>query len=310
MFGALSDVRVEAAGPPMTRMAARQAIEHAAGVQLPREREPALVVVSRAEGSGIGARAYCERLLARDGPRTICVDAEQGRVVFTLDETRRRTEGAARRQKPPVFWLEDDESIVGYVNGVARVSARDRVDRGGRKIEALEGHQSEILSLWAERYGLGDVIRTGPIVALLRPPGGGLMPPMYLGRGVMLFGDGGDSIERDQVAHELAHVLIDRSSRLLPIGESAALEEEFATMMEELAVGRRLADNGPLRAAFWRAVERAPGERQRLEQAFVRAFVRLLPPVPTVALARDAVLATYGDLGGDSDLLTRAWPPR
>jgi Heparinase II/III-like protein/Fungalysin/Thermolysin Propeptide Motif len=313
MFGALSDVRVEDAGPPMTRMAARQAIEHAAGVQLPREREPSLVVVSRAEGGEIGARAYCDRLLARDGPRTICVDAAEGRVLFTLDETRRRTARAARRQKPPVFWLEDDESIVGYVNGIARVSARDRADRGGRKAEALEGHQSEVLSLWAERYGLGDVIRTGPIVALLRPSGGRLMPPMYLGRSVMLFADAGGSdavIERAQVAHELAHVLIDRSSRLLPIGESAALEEEFARLLEELTLGRRLADDRPLRAAFWAAVEKAPDEKQRLEQAVVHAFVRLLPPAATSALARAATLTAYADLGGDPQALAAVWPAR
>jgi hypothetical protein len=199
------------------------------------------------------------------------------------------------------------------VNGVARVSARDRADRGGRRVEALEGHQSEILSLWAERYGLGDVIRTGPIVALLRPSGGRLMPPMYLGRSVMLFADarGSDAgIERAQVAHELAHVLIDRSSRLLPIGESAALEEEFAWLLEELALGRRLADDGPLRAAFWTAVERAPDERQRLEQAVVRAFVRLLPPAATSALARAATLTAYADLGGDPQALAAVWPAR
>jgi Heparinase II/III-like protein/Fungalysin/Thermolysin Propeptide Motif len=318
MFGALSDVSVEDSGPPMTRMAARQVIEQAAGVQLPRDREPALVIVPRAEGAslrggGMGIRAYCDRVLARAGPRTICVDATDGRTVFTLDETRRRSIRAARRQKPPVFWLEDDDSIVGYVNGVARVSSRDRVDRGGgRRLEALEGQQSAILAAWTERYGLGDVIRSGPIVAILRPAGGKLLPPMYLGRSVMLFADAGgpgNDIEQRHVAHELAHVLIDRSSRLLPVGESAELEEEFARLMEELTLGRRPAGDGPLHEVFSAAVENAPGERQRLEQAFVRAFVRLLPPATTSALVREATLAAYADLGGDPQVLARIWPP-
>jgi hypothetical protein len=129
----------------------------------------------------------------------------------------------------------------------------------------------------------------------------------------VLYADGsvsGDPAGRGLVAHEVAHVLVDRSSRLLPIDESRALEEEFATLMEELARGDRLPDAGPVRAAFWNAVDAMPQERLRLEQAFVRAFIRLLPSAATPPLARAAVLTAYADLGGSAERLATAWRER
>ena len=308
VFGAIAEIIVGDSGPAMTPASARRAIEHAAGISLPRDREPSLFIVRQPDGGGV--RGYCDRVLAREGPRTVCVDAGDGRPALMLDETRRQ---ARQGNRHPVYRLEDDESIVGYVNGLIPLSARDQAaPEAGSTAEAVRDQQAALAAAWAERYGLGDLMESR-IVAIVRPAGGRLPVPMYLGRGVLLYPDGSvtkNEEGRGRVAHELSHVLIDRSSGLLPVGEAATLEEDFAVLMEELAAGRRRADAGPVRTAFWDAADDMPGERARIEHAFVRAFTRLVPRGATPALMKAAVLSAYTGLGGSADRLAETWRTR
>jgi Fungalysin/Thermolysin Propeptide Motif len=309
VFGATEEITVGEGGPAMTPASARRAIEHAAAISLPRDREPSLFIVRQPDGGA--TRAYCDRVLAHEGPRTVCVDSGDGRPALTLDETRRQ---ARQGNRHLVYRLEDDESIVGYVNGLTPLSARDlAVPEAGSTAEAVRDHQAVLATAWMDRFGIGDLIESRPIVTIVRPAGGKLPGPMYLGRGVLQYPEGSvlkDDEGRGRVAHELSHVLIDRSSRLLPVGEAATLEEDFAILMEELAAGRRRADAGPVRTAFWDAADDMPAERARIEHAFVRAFTRLIPRAATPALARAAVLSAYAGLGGSADRLAESWRAR
>ena len=311
IFGALNEMPVREGLPSMTPASARRAIEQAGGISLPRDREPSPVVVPQPDGRGL--RAYCERVLMREGPRTICVDAAEGRTVMLLDETRRQARQLDRRASP-VFRLDDDESLIGYVNGLTALSSRDQAAaEPGTMADAVRSLQSVVMAEWMERYGLGGLIDPRPMVAIVRPARGWIAAPMYLGRGVLVYPDGSirnDDTGRGRVAHELAHAIIDRASRLLPLGEAAALEEDFAALMEELASGRRLPDAGAVRQPFWSAADAMPPERARLEQAFVRAFVGLLPAAATRDLARAATLRAYADLGGSAGRLADQWPPK
>ena len=299
IFGVLNEMPVREGRPAMTPASARRAIEQAAGISLPRDREPPPVIVPQPDGRGL--RAYCERVLMREGPRTICVDAADGRTVMLLDETRRQARQSDRRASP-VFRLDDDESIIGYVNGVTPLSSRDlAVPDPGSTAEAVRDQQAAMIAIWADRYGVDDLIAARPIVSIVRADRGGALRPMYLGRGALLYPEGSvanNEAGRGRVAHELAHALIDRSSSLLPLGEATLLEEDFAALMEELATGRRGEDAGVVRTAFWRAADADTSERPRLEQAFVRAFTRLLPRAATRELARAATLSAYIHLGG------------
>lgn len=299
-------------GPEISSSHARRAIERLADIELPVSRDPALVLLPQ-EGAA-GVRAYCERIMSAGGPRTVCVDASRGERVLVRDET--RAQGTRAEQiTAAVYRLDDDDSIIGFVNGVVSLSRRElAVAEPGSTAEAIHHHQQTIIQTWHGRYGVADLIgaRRPPVTAIVRPPdGASARPASYLGHGVILYADRrvkADAAGRALVAHELGHVLVERSSGLIAEGESGALEEEFATLLGELAANQREGTPGELRRAFWSAVELMPSERLRLERAFVRGICRLLPPGATVSLARAAILTAYADLGGRSERLEQVWP--
>jgi hypothetical protein len=310
LFGDMARVERRQRGQPIPPAVARRAIEATAGVQLPRDREPSLVIVAGEDAGGV--LAYCDRVMTLAGPQTICLDAATAEPLRIFDETRRQAR--AGRGGAPIYYLEDEDSLVEVMNGVAALSPRELAgDEEGGAAEIVSEHLAAITAAWAGRYGVADLLSNPrEIVTIVRPAGTrGVAAPSYLGRGVVLFREG-DVVRgpggRAVVAHELAHALIDRSSGLLPLAESRLLEEDFATLLSEWAAGRREPGGGPIRDPFWRSIAIDPGARERFERAVVRAFTRLLPPSATTSLAREAVIASFVDLGGEAAAVVRAWP--
>jgi hypothetical protein len=307
VFGVVSDSRVDRAGVDLTADQARRAIERAAGIELPRTRKPLLTVAPR--GDGTAARAYCDRVMTHDGPRTMCVDAASGSLLASVDEARTQ---AGQRDTPAarVYQVEDADSIVGYVNGLVSLSSRELAGtEPGSPGEAIGRHQAELVARWSSQYGVGDLLGRQPVVSIVRFEAERMPDAEYVGRGVMLFIQGRNSRppDRSHVAHELAHVLIDRSSRLRIDGESGELEEGFAQLMAELAGPTSpTAGSGVMRGWFHSAATALPQDRLRIERAFVRAFTRLLPSAATRDLARAAIVTAYEGLGGAGDALRRA----
>lgn len=310
LFGEVAGLKPRRHGPPISPAAARATLEAIAGVQLPRNREPPLVILAAEHGDGV--LAYCDRVMNTAGPQTICLDAVTAEPLRVFDETRRQARAGGG--VAPIYRLEDEDSLVEVMNGVATLSPRELAgEEPGGAAEIVYEQQAAITAAWAARYGVADLLlNPREIVTIVRPAAMGRVPaPSYLGRGVVLYREG-DVVRgpagRGVVAHELAHALIDRSSGLLPLAESRLLEEDFATLLAEWAAGRREPGGGPIRDPFWRLIGTDPDARELLEQAVVRAFTRLLPPSATTSLAREAVIASYADLGGEAADVARAWP--
>lgn len=110
---------------------------------------------------------------------------------------------------------------------------------------------------------------------------------------------------REVVAHRLVHALIDSSARLIYRGEAGAIAEGSANALAPGAAGRgpALSLAGDERAvlverAHYLAVTQgaAAGAAEKIDAAWLRALVCLLPSNPSLAQARAATIQAARDL--------------